>query len=62
MHAKHKILSHDQNQLYSNTYFNELAPLLCESGEDAVDCDSPEYVETIWRLLMAYPVTVLNFN
>ena len=36
--------------------------LLCESGEDVVDRESPEYVETIWRLLVAYPVTVLNFN
>mmetsp|Transcript_14166 Transcript_14166/g.25800 ORF Transcript_14166/g.25800 Transcript_14166/m.25800 type:complete len:110 (+) Transcript_14166:541-870(+) len=35
---------------------------LCESGNDKVDHESPEYVETIWRLLLAYPMTVLNFD
>jgi len=36
--------------------------LLCESGNDKVDHESAEYVETIWRLLLAYPMTVLNFD
>jgi len=36
--------------------------LLCESGNDKVDHESAEYVETIWRLLVAYPETVLNFE
>ena len=29
----------------------------CEDGEE----DTPEYTETIWRLLSAYPETVLNW-
>ena len=33
--------------------------LLCECGEDKVDRESQEYVETIWLLLLAYPETVL---
>ena len=36
--------------------------LLCESGNDKVDSESPEYVETIWRLLLASSETVLNFD
>jgi len=36
--------------------------LLYGSGNDKVDNRSPEYVETLWRLLLAYPETVLNFN
>ena len=36
--------------------------LLFESGEHIVDRESPEYLETIWRLLLAYPETVLHFD
>ena len=36
--------------------------LLCEAGQqDGVDNESPEFTETIWRLLLAYPETVLNW-
>mmetsp|Transcript_30711 Transcript_30711/g.64993 ORF Transcript_30711/g.64993 Transcript_30711/m.64993 type:complete len:594 (+) Transcript_30711:80-1861(+) len=42
---------------------NELpVHLLCESGDEKVDRESPEYVETIWHLLLAYPETVLNID
>jgi len=36
--------------------------LLCESVLGVVDRESPEYVEVIWRLILAYPETVLNFD
>ena len=29
--------------------------LLCEAGKSKVDCESPAYIETIWRLLLADP-------
>ena len=35
--------------------------LLCECDAERVDHDSPEYVETIWRLLLACPETVLHW-
>ena len=35
--------------------------LLCDCGEDLDIRESPEYVETIWRLLQAHPETVLNW-
>ena len=34
--------------------------LLCDCGEDTVDRESPEYLETIWRLLLAHPETLFN--
>lgn len=35
--------------------------LLSESEEEKLDRDSPEYVETVMRLLLAHPLTVLGF-
>lgn len=34
--------------------------LLCEVDREKVDHDSPEYVETIWLLLLAHPEAVLQ--
>ena len=36
--------------------------LLCQAGkeEDKVDCDSPEYIETIWLLLTSNPVEMMT--
>jgi len=34
--------------------------LLCEAGKDKVDKDSTEYVETIWRMLLANPEAVVG--
>jgi ankyrin repeat protein len=36
--------------------------LLCKAGLHRVDRGSLEYVDTIWRLLLAYPMTVLSFD
>jgi hypothetical protein len=36
--------------------------LLCNTGEDKVDRESLEYVDTIWRLLLAFPITVHSFD
>ena len=35
--------------------------LLCYTRSDKVDRDSVAYVDTIWRLLLAYPMTVRSF-
>ena len=35
--------------------------LLCERGEENVETESTEYTETIWRLLLAHPETVINW-
>ena len=32
--------------------------LLCEAGKDKVDVDSTEYIEIIWRMLLANPEAV----
>jgi len=32
--------------------------LLCEAGKDKVDCESTEYIEVIWRMLLANPEAV----
>ena len=35
--------------------------LLCEAGKEGkVDCDSPEYIETIWLMLLANPEVVMT--
>lgn len=39
---------------------NELPiELLCRPSEPKIDIDSPEYVETIWLLLLAHPDVVM---
>ena len=34
--------------------------LLCEAGKDKVDCDSVEYTETIWLMLLSNPEAVVG--
>jgi len=34
--------------------------LLCEAGKDKVDSESTEYIEIIWRMLLANPETVVG--
>ena len=36
--------------------------LLCKAKEDKLDRESLEYVDTIWQLLLAYPMTVRSFD
>ena len=34
--------------------------LLCEAGKDKVDSDSTEYIEIIWRMLLANPEVIMS--
>ena len=34
--------------------------LLCEAGKDKVDCESSEYIETIWQMLLANPEALMS--
>ena len=34
--------------------------LLCEAGKVKIDCDSVEYIETIWRMLLANPEALMG--
>ena len=34
--------------------------LLCEAGKDRVDCDSTEYTETIWLMLLSNPEVIMS--
>jgi len=34
--------------------------LFCEAGKDKVDCDSAEYIETIWLMLLANPEVIMS--
>ena len=36
--------------------------LLCEAGKDKVDRESPEFIDTIWRMLLANPEAVVSAN
>ena len=55
------LLERSASQVSERNVGNKLPiHLLCESGTDRVDRESPEFVETIWYLLLAHPATVLN--
>lgn len=34
--------------------------MLCEAGKDKVDCESTEYIETIWLMLLAKPDAIMS--
>ncbi len=50
-----------ENDSERNTNGNLPFHLLCYTEEDEVDRDSLKYVDTIWQLLLAYPMTVRSF-
>jgi len=59
-----KYLLANHASLVSSAEVNEKGELplhlLCEAGKDKVDCDSAEYVETIWLMLLSNPEAVMS--
>ena len=59
-----KYLLDEHASLVSSAEANEAGELpihsLCEAGKDKVDSESSEYIEVIWRMLLANPETVVG--
>jgi len=60
-----KYLLDEHTSLVSSAGLNEEGKLpihsLCESGNDNVDSDSTEYIEVIWRMLLANPEVIMSY-